>query len=89
MDIRRPNYPQVDYRKRPLPTGVFILWAGLVSLSVAKRVRSLPTFAIAPSEGRERTVRKTPVLFFRLIRLYRGGAGVGAAGGTVSISLPV
>jgi hypothetical protein len=46
-----------------------------------------PTFAIAPSKGRERTVRKTPVLFFRLIRLYRGG--VGAAGGTVSISLPV
>src|SRR6516162_3931225 len=25
---RRPNYPQVDYGKRPLPTGVFFLWRG-------------------------------------------------------------
>ena len=24
-DLEDPNYPQVDYRKRPLPTGVFFL----------------------------------------------------------------
>ena len=24
--VEDPNYPQVDYGKRPLPTGVFFLW---------------------------------------------------------------
>src|SRR5258708_20519041 len=40
--IEDPNYPQVDYRKRPLPTGVFFLRGLLLARHSNGSAPSLP-----------------------------------------------